>query len=69
MIDWIIQHYDEVFEAIGYLVTACTILVKLTPTQKDDAVLAKFVKILDVFSVVNPNGTRVVKKGGEKDGD
>ena len=62
MIDWIIRHYDEVFEAIGYLVTACTILVKLTPTQKDDAVLAKIVKILDVFSVVNPNGTRVVKK-------
>lgn len=62
MIDWIIQHYGEVFEAIGYLVTACTILVKLTPTQKDDAILAKIVKILDVFSVVNPNGTRVVKK-------
>lgn len=69
MIDWIVQHYDEVFEAIGYLVTACTIMVKLTPTQKDDAILAKFVKILDVFSVVNPNGTRVVKKKEEKDGD
>lgn len=69
MIDWIVQHYDEVFEAIGYFVTACTIMVKLTPTQKDDAILAKIVKILDVFSVVNPNGTRVVKKGGEKDGD
>lgn len=62
MVDWIIQHYDEVFEAVGYLVTTCTIIVKLTPTQKDDAILAKFVKILDVFSVVNPNGTRVVKK-------
>ena len=66
MVDWIIQHYDEVFEAVGYIVTACTILVKLTPTQKDDAILAKIVKILDVFSVVNPNGTKVVKKDGQR---
>ncbi len=37
----------------GTIVAAASIIVKATPTQKDDAVLAKIVKVLDLFSVVN----------------
>lgn len=37
----------------GTVVAAASIIVKATPTTKDDAVLAKIVKVLDLFSVVN----------------
>ena len=32
---------------------AASVIVKATPSQKDDAVLAKIIKILDCVSVVN----------------
>lgn len=62
MLEWITAHYQDVFAIIGGVVSVATIIVKLTPTQKDDAILAKIVKVLDCFSIVNPNGTEVVKK-------
>ena len=37
----------------GTIVAAASIIVKATPTQKDDAVLAKVVKVLDFLSVIN----------------
>jgi hypothetical protein len=45
---------NDLFTVFGYLVAAATIVVARTPTQKDDAILAKIVKVLDYFSVVNP---------------
>lgn len=45
------------FEAVmfwfGTIVAAASVIVKATPTQKDDAILAKVVKVLDCLSVVN----------------
>lgn len=37
----------------GTIVAAASVVVKATPTQKDDAVLAKIVKVLEVFSLVD----------------
>ena len=37
----------------GTIVAAASIIVKATPTQKDDAFLAKVVKVLDFVSIVN----------------
>lgn len=62
MFDWITQNWQTIFAWIGGIVSAATIIVKLTPTTKDDSVLEKIVKVLDTFSVVNPNGTRTMKK-------
>jgi hypothetical protein len=45
---------SDIFTIIGGLVTVATVVVGFTPTQKDDAILAKIVKVLDYFSVVNP---------------
>lgn len=53
---FIAAHYQDVFVAIGALVTAASAIVKLTPSQKDDAVLAHIVALLNHFSVFNPNG-------------
>lgn len=52
MIDWILENWVNIAAAWGMLVALCTIIVKATPTQKDDNILAKIVKWADVFSVV-----------------
>ena len=59
-------HWDELCAAFTALVTFCTVVVKLTPSQKDDAVLAKVIKVLDYLSVVNPKGTRGVRDEATK---
>lgn len=50
--NWIIENWETIFAAWGILVTLCTAIVKITPTQKDDNFLAKVVKWADVFSIV-----------------
>jgi hypothetical protein len=55
------ENYDTILAVIGALVTAATAIVALTPTPKDDAILAKVIKVLDFLSVINPKGTKVVK--------
>ena len=45
--------FEQVMFWFGTLVASASIIVKATKTQKDDAVLAKVVKVLDFLSVVN----------------
>ena len=54
VIPWITAHWTEILAAWGALVAAASVIVKLTPSQADDAILAKVVKVADWFSVVNP---------------
>lgn len=56
--DWLTEHWVDIFAVIGGLVTAATTIVRLTPSTKDDEILGKVIKILDWFSVVNPNKTK-----------
>lgn len=49
--EWIILNWDTVLLAITSIVTAASIIVKLTPTQKDDAVMAKILKALELISL------------------
>lgn len=56
-----IQNYVAIgFTVLGILVTAASAIVKLTPTQTDDNILAKVVKIVDALSIFNPNGHVVI---------
>ncbi len=41
VIEFVKNHATELLALYGALVAAATIVVKLTPTQKDDAILAK----------------------------
>lgn len=50
--NWLLTNWETIFAIWGMLVAFCTAIVKLTPTQKDDNILAKIVKWADVFSVV-----------------
>lgn len=57
--NWIMEHWKDILAIIGGIVTVCSIIVKLTPTQKDDNVLAKIIKILAALSLYNPDGKMV----------
>ena len=62
----IFEYANQALAVIGALVTAATIIVKITPSQEDNKILAKIITFLDFFSVVNPNGTRTLKIVGKK---
>lgn len=53
MIEWIITNWDNILAWIGGIVSCASIIVRLTPSTKDNAVLDKIIKILDNFSIVN----------------
>lgn len=50
MPDWIIEHWDDLLAIYGGIVAICTVVVKLTPSVKDDEIFGKVIKILDTFS-------------------
>ena len=55
--EWITTHWKDILAIIGGMVTVCSIIVKLTPTQKDDNILAKVIKVLSFFGLFNPDGS------------
>lgn len=59
--EWITAHWKDILAIIGAVVTAASLIVKITPTQKDDKVLAKIIKILAVLGIFNPDGSSIGK--------
>jgi hypothetical protein len=57
---WILANWDNVLAIYGGVVAVCTTIVKITPSVKDDAVLAKVLKVIDFFS------TAFLKSDAEK---
>lgn len=53
VLTFIQNHYDELLAIIGGVVSIATIIVKLTPTDKDNKVLEKIINFLAKFSVIN----------------
>lgn len=57
---WILANWENILEIYGGVVAVCTTIVKITPSVKDDAVLAKVLKVIDFFS------TAFLKSDAEK---
>lgn len=53
IINFIQSHYDELLAIIGGVVSTASIIVKLTPTTKDDKVLKYIINFLAKFSIFN----------------
>lgn len=53
VLTFIQNHYDELLAIIGGVVSIATIIVKLTPTDKDNKVLKKIINFLAKFSIIN----------------
>jgi len=68
IINWVKEHWEDLTAIWAGIVTVASIIVKLTPSQKDDTILAKIVAFFDYFSIVNPNGTKVIKVDDKKEG-
>lgn len=49
--DWIANNWQTVLLIITSIVTLASIIVKLTPTPNDDAVLAKIINFLKVIGL------------------
>ena len=62
IITWLKANWESILAIIGGIVSVATIIVKLTPTQKDNDILATIIKILAIFSLVNPDGSFIGKK-------
>ena len=60
--EWIKTNWTDILAVIGAVVTLATAVVKLTPTQKDDNILAKVIKVLSALSLCNADGSFVGKK-------
>ena len=53
VLTFIQNHYDELLAIIGGIVSIATIIVELTPTDKDNKVLEKIINFLAKFSIIN----------------
>jgi hypothetical protein len=51
--EFITTNWVEITAIIGSIVTSASLIVKLTPTPKDDAIFDKIVKVLS-FLAINP---------------
>ena len=60
--EWITNHWTDILAWIGGVVSCATIIVKLTPTQKDDTILAMVIKVLSALSLCNADGSFIGKK-------
>ena len=65
-------YFEKVLEIFGAAVALASLIVKLTKTEKDDAILAKVVKVLDFLSIFNTkinqakiDGAATVENKGE----
>ena len=45
--------FEQAVFWFGTVVAAASVIIKATPTQKDDTILAKVVKVLNLVSIVN----------------
>lgn len=50
--EFITNHWNDILAVIGAVVSLATLIVGLTPTTKDDEILGKIVRFLDLFSVL-----------------
>lgn len=56
MLEYIKTNWQDILAIIGGVVSVASVVVKLTPTQKDDTVLDKIISVLVYFSIYNKDG-------------
>ena len=61
-------HYDDILAIIGGIVSIATIIVKLTPSTKDDEILNKVINVLSKLSIINTKeDTKIIEEVKEGD--
>jgi hypothetical protein len=52
VISWISANWPNILAIYGAVVACASVIIKITPTQADDAILAKVLAVVDFFSTV-----------------
>jgi hypothetical protein len=53
MIDYIISHWSDIAQGIAAIIGVASIIIKLTPTLKDDNILLPIIKFIGKFVALN----------------
>lgn len=64
--DWIVEHWKDILAIIGAVVSLATLITAITPTQRDNEILAKIIKILAAIGLLNPDKSFIGKKEEDK---
>ena len=62
MVNWIIANWSQVAEAIAAIIGVASLIVKITPTLKDDAFLLPIIKWIGKFIALDKYGPAEVKR-------
>lgn len=56
--DWIIEHWDDLMLIVTGIISVASVIVKLTPTPRDDEELGRLRKLLHTMALTpkRPNG-------------
>ena len=52
MWNWIVENWPYILSGICGVIFVASVIIKLTPSQKDDTVLGKIIAFIDHFSIV-----------------
>ena len=61
---WLKSHWDDIAAIAAYIIAAASIIVKLTPTLKDDNVLLPVVKFIGKYVALNRTVKDDLKRKG-----
>lgn len=53
VLDFVVNNWTDILAIISEIIAAASLIVKLTPTPKDDQVLVKVINVLNVLAL-NP---------------
>ena len=62
MFDYIVKNWDSIAIVISAIIGAASIIVKLTPTLKDDNFLLPIIKFIGKFIALDKYGPAEVKR-------
>lgn len=60
--EWGLQNWDEIIKAVGLLIAAASIIVRLTPTLRDNSVFLPIVKFLGRYIALDKYGLKEVER-------
>jgi len=53
MFQWVVGNYTSILEVVAMVIGIASVIVRLTPTLKDDAILLPVVKFLGKYIALN----------------
>lgn len=53
--EWLAQNWDNILQVIASIIATASLIVKLTPTLKDDDFMLPIVKFLGKYIALNTN--------------